>query len=168
MRQLAIVLVVVAVLSGCAGNNPQTREEFRKTRLDGVPLNMVDSHLANRRFEDVVNALKQKSAECFNFDVTMRRTQGGITTMNATDEYRTTIRVVGPNFAELTTQFEMKKGQIALQKMPDGGFYHRAVDIERVAPRTTKLTYYGPSLESGKKSWAAIKQWSDGKAADCP
>jgi hypothetical protein len=166
MRQLAILLLVA--LTGCAGNNPQTREEFRKTRLEGVPLNMVDSYVANRRFEDVVNALKQKTAECFNVDVTMRRTQGGITTMNTTDEYRTTIRLVGPNVAELTTQFQMTKGQIVTQKVPEGGFYHRAVDIERISPRTTKLTYYGPSLESGKKAWAAVKQWSDGKASPCP
>jgi hypothetical protein len=62
----------------------------------------------------------------------------------------------------------MKSGQIVVQKVPEGGFYHRAVDIERVSPRTTKLTYYGPSLESGKKAWTAIKQWSDGKPSACP
>jgi hypothetical protein len=167
MRKFAILSAVVAALGGCAGNNPQTRDEYRKTRLDGVPLNMVDTHVANRRFEDVVNALRQKTAECFNVNVTMRRTQNGVAVMNATDEYRTTIRVVGPNAAELTTQFTTK-GQTMVQKMPEGGYYHRAVDIERVSPRTTKLTYYGPSLESGKKAWSAMKEWSDGKLSACP
>jgi hypothetical protein len=167
MLRLALLLPAIALLWGCAAGNPQTREEFRKRRLDGAPLSMVESYTANRRFEDVVNALKQKTDECFNVNVTTRRSQGGITTMNATDEYRTTVRVVGPNMAELTTQFQMK-GQIVLQKVPEGGFYRRAVDIERISPRTTKLTYYGSSLDSGKKAWAAIKEWSDGKASACP
>jgi hypothetical protein len=168
MKQELVICAAVVALAGCAGNNPQTREEFVKTRSAGVPFNMVDTHVANRRFEDVVGSLRQKAQECLNVDVTMKRTQGGITAMNATDEYRTNVRVAGPNRAELTTQFEMSKGQVALQKRPEGGFYERAVDIERASPRTTKLTYYGSSRDSGKKVWGAIKAWSDGNAAACP
>ena len=168
MRHFTLVLSAAVVVAGCAGNNPQTREEFVKTRRDGVPFNMTDSHVANRRFEDVVSTLRKKSEECLNVDVTMTRTQGGIKAMNATDEYRTQVKLVGPNMAELTTQFHMAKGQIVTQKVPEGGFYTRAVDIERISARTTKLTYYGPSLESGKKVWGTIKEWSDGKNSPCP
>jgi hypothetical protein len=167
MGRLAGWLVVTMALYGCAGNNPQTREDFVKTRQAGVPFNMMDSYVVNRRFEDVVKSLQQKAGECLNVDSIMTRTQGGVTTMNAKDEYRTTIRVLDRNRAELTTQFQMK-GQIVTQKVPEGGFYNRAVDIERASPRTTKVTYYGSSLDSGKKVWAAIKDWSDGKTSPCP
>jgi hypothetical protein len=167
MPKHAFFLFVIAALSGCAGANPQTRDEFRKAMLDGAMFSMVDTYIASRRFDDVVEALNRKTAECFNVNVTMRRTEGGMTTMHTTDEYRTTVRVVGAGSAELTTQFQMK-GQIVLQKMPEGGFYSRAVDIERVSPTRTKLTYYGPSHDSGKKAWAAIKQWSEDQSSPCP
>jgi hypothetical protein len=167
MSKLAGLFCIIATLSGCAGINPQTRDEFRQSKLDGVPFSMVDSYMSSRRFEDVVNTLKQKTSECFNVDVTMRRTQGGITTMNARDEYRTTVRIVSANRAELTTQFHMK-GQIVLQQVPEGGFYNRAVDIERLAQNKTKLTYYGNSFESSKLAWNVMKQWSDGQATPCP
>jgi len=168
VRYFVLVASAAVVAAGCAGNNPQTREEFVKTRRDGVPFNMTDSYVANRRFEDVVSSLRKKSEECLQVDVTMKRTQGGMTAMNATDEYRTVVKVVGPNMAQMTTQFQMAKGQIVTQKVPEGGFYARAVDIERASPRTTKLTYYGSSLDAGKKAWGTIKEWSDGKNSPCP
>lgn len=170
MRKLAVACSVIAILSSCAGAAPsQTREEFIQNKLSGAPFSMVDSYVTNRRFDDVVNTLKQKTAECFNVNVTTHRTEspGGITTMKTTDEYRTTIRVVNANRAELTTQ-RTSKGQISLQKVPEGGFYHRAIDIERLTSSTTKLTYYGPSLDSSKRAWAAIKQWSGGQQSPCP
>lgn len=69
--------------------------------------------------------------------------------------------------AELTTQFT-SKGVVYAQKVPDGGFCHRAVDIERISPSSTKLTYYGSRFASSKAAWAAIKEWSDGRASACP
>jgi hypothetical protein len=71
----------------------------------------------------VVKSLKQKVDECLQVNVTMKRTEGGMTTMNTTDEYRTKVVAIDKNHAELTTQY--------------------AVDIERLTPSTTKLTYYG-------------------------
>lgn len=170
MRKLVLVSGIVVVLSGCAGMQPaQTRKEFVQKNLDGIPFSMVDRHVTKRRFEDVVNSLRRKTAECFNVDVTTRRSQsqGGITTSQVRDEYRTTIRVVSANRAELTTQYT-SKGMINLQTVPEGGFYSRAVDIDRLTSGATKLTYYGASFESAKKAWAAIKEWGDGKATPCP
>jgi hypothetical protein len=168
MRRLSVVPAVAVVLSGCAGMEPaQTRKEFVQKNLDGVPFSMVDKYVAKRRFEDVVAALRQKTAECFNVNVTTTRSQGGMTTSKVRDEYRTTIRLVSANRAELTTQ-HTSKGIVYLQKIPEGGFYSRAVDIDRLTLGTTRLTYYGSSFESGKKAWAAIKDWSDGKATPCP
>jgi hypothetical protein len=166
MSKLACLLFAVAVLSGCAGMNPQTRDEFRQALTGGVPFGMVDTYVANRSFEDVVNTLKQKAEECLNVDKTMQRREGGMTTMRTKEEYRTAIRVVNSNLAEMTTQWQWR-GVIILQKVPEGGFYSLAVDIERVPSSKTKLTFYGSSF-GGKSVWTAIKQWSDGQLVPCP
>ena len=174
MHRLVLISGVVAILYGCAGLTlSQTREEFVQRKRDGEPFSMVDTYIAKRQFDDVVKTLKQKTAECFNVNVTTRRTEGasspqaGITTMNIRDEYRTTIRTINSNRAELTTQ-HTTKGMVSLQKVPEGGIYDRAVDIERLTAGKTKLTYYGPSFDSAKKVWTAIRQWSDGQPTPCP
>lgn len=169
MFKLVLAVGVAAVLSGCAGGGatPQTRAEYVQSHVRGVPFSMMDTHISHRSFEQVVQSLRQKSKECFDTNVTTTRTQGGVRTMNIKDEFRTTVRVLSAGRAELTTQFT-SKGIVYLQKVPDGGFYHRAVDIARVSPSKTKLTYYGSKFESSKLAWAAIKQWGDGKATACP
>ncbi len=168
MRKLWLVCGIAAVLAGCAGLTPsQTREEFVQRKQKGEPFSMVDTYVAKRRFEDVVKTLSQKTAECFNVDITTRRSEGGMTTMNLKDSYRTTVRIVSANRAELTTR-HTTKGMANPQKVPKGGLYYRAVDIERQSSGSTKLTYYGPSVAGGKSVWTAMKQWSDGQQAACP
>jgi hypothetical protein len=158
---------MASILFGCAGANPQTRDEYVQSHVRGVPFSMTDTYVSSRGFDQVVASLRRKSEECFNTNVRTTRTQGGVRTMNIRDEFRTSVRVVSAGKAELTTQFT-SKGIVYLQKVPDGGFYNRAVDIHRVSPSSTKLTYYGSTFESSKLAWAAIKQWADGKATACP
>jgi hypothetical protein len=162
------ILCLTVILAGCGATmNPQTRDEYRQAIASGAPLTMTDTYVAKRRFDDVVKSLKQKVDECLQVNVTMKRTEGGMTTMNTTDEYRTKVVAIDKNHAELTTQYTMK-GAIVLQQVPPGGFFATAVDIERLTPATTKLTYYGGSTSGGKAKWDALKQWSDGKAVTCP
>ena len=168
MHRLWLICSIAAVLAGCAGLTPsQSREEFVRRKTQGEPFSMMDTYVTKRRLEDVVKTLSQKTAECFNVDVTTRRSEQGMTTMNLTDKYRTTIRTVNANRAELTTR-HTTKGMATPQKIPKGGLYYRAVDIERLSSGSTKLTYYGPSIAAGKSAWAAMKQWSDGQPAACP
>lgn len=167
MKNTLLLLTVAAFLSGCAGANPQTREDFRKSRLEGSPLSFVDTYVSQRPFDEVVKTLNQKVNECFQVNVTTKRSVGGIPTMNQTDEFRTTIRNVDKNHAELTTQFTMK-GAIVMQQVPPGGFYQSAMDIERLTPTTTKLAFYGPTIGGGRDKWNALKQWSDGQSVPCP
>jgi hypothetical protein len=165
MRKLAFLTCGVALLSGCAGGNPQTRVEFQET-MSHSSLGFVESHIAKRRFDDVMKTLRQKAEECLQYNLTTTREQGGIRTMNQTDEIRTTIRAVNNDRAEMTIQLTMK-GAIVMQQVPPGGFYNAAMDIERLTPGTTKLTYYGSSLSAGKTRWGALKQWGDGQLAPC-
>src|SRR6185295_16376707 len=102
-------------LAGCGATmNPQTRDEYRQAIASGVPLTMTDTYVVQRRFDEVVKSLKQKADECLQVDVTTKRSQGGMTTMNVRDEYRTSVRVVDKSRAELTTQSTMK-GAIVVQ-----------------------------------------------------
>jgi hypothetical protein len=39
----------------------QTREEFGKVIAAGAPLTFTDSHVVQRRFDDVVKSLRQKA-----------------------------------------------------------------------------------------------------------
>jgi hypothetical protein len=92
-----------------------TREEFRKVIASGAPLTFTDTYVVQRRFDDVVKSLQQKADDCLQVDARMTRTSGGIQTMNTKDEYRTSVRVVDKNRAELTTQMTMK-GAIVVQQ----------------------------------------------------
>jgi hypothetical protein len=168
MRSAIFAAVAAAVLSGCATNYPQTREELRKGIVESdSSFKFVDTYVAKRRFDDVVKSLKQNVEQCFDQDVTTTRSQGGMTTMNQTDEWRTSVKVINRNRAEVTTQMTMK-GAIVPVKVPPGGFYVTAVDVERLTASTTKLSYYGSTSSGSKERWDLIRQWSDGKPTPCP
>jgi hypothetical protein len=167
VRKLTFVISCAIVLSGCS-SYPQTRDDFRKSIRSGAGYSYTDSYVAKRPFDDVVRTLKQKVDQCFQANVTTTRTTaGGMTTMRQTDEYRAVIRVIDKNHAEFTSQVAMK-GAILLEKMPEGGYYKAAMDIQRISPTTSKLTYYGDSLEGSKAVWAALRKWSDGVLVACP
>ena len=168
MRNAIFIALAMAVLFGCAMNYPQTREEFRQQVVTSDSrFKYIDTHVAKRRFDDVVKSLKENVVQCFDQNVTTRRSQGGMTTMNVTDEWRSSVRVVNRNLAEVTTQWTMK-GAIVPGKVPPGGLYMTAVDIERLTPSTTKLSHYGSTASGSKERWDLVKQWSDGKRTPCP
>ena len=167
MRIATLAAALAAVLlSGCL-HYAQTRDEFRQSIVSSDSrFKYVDTHVAKRRFDDVVKSLKQNVPECFNQNVTTTRTQGGIMSMNQTDEWRTTVEVIDNNRAEVTTRQAMK-GAIT-PGQPAGGYYVNAVDIERATRGTTKLSFYGSTSSGSKERWDLIRQWSDGKHTPCP
>jgi len=168
MRNAIFAAMAAAVLSGCAMNYPQTREEFRQQIVaSDSRFKFIDTYVAKRRFDDVVKSLQANVVQCFDQNVTTTRAQGGMTTMNQTDEWRSSVRVVNRNRAEVTTQMAMK-GAIVPGKVPPGGLYMTAVDIERLTASTTKLSYYGSTSSGSKERWDLVKQWSDGKPTPCP
>jgi hypothetical protein len=167
MRKLSFFASLIILVSGCASMDPQTRDEYRAAVDGGRPFSMKESFVAKRGFDEVVKTLRQKSDECLNVNIKTTRKQDGMTTMATTDEVRTAVRVVNSKHAELTMRMN-PKGIIMLNKVPEGGFYRMAIDIDRLTAGTTRLTYYGPSTDHGKRRLAVIKQWSDGKQAGCP
>lgn len=169
MKHVSMAASLAALLlAGCGATlAPQTRPEYVAKIKEGGAFLAVDSHVANRSIEQVVATLRQKSQECLTGESQLRRSSGGMTTMQLTNQYSTVVRTIDSGRAELTTQFNAK-GSAYVQQVPQGGFYERAVDIERLSPTTTKLTYYGTNFSSAMKVWSALKDWSDGRMSACP
>ncbi|HEY1227601.1 MAG TPA: hypothetical protein VGF26_09795 [Ramlibacter sp.] len=161
MKKTASMLAMAAILAGCA--QPQTRDAFVQTIRGGQTLTYTESYVAKRSLDDVTRSVEAKAGECFSWELGGVRAQGS--TMRVAEEYIASVQKVDRNRSELTVRRLMSSSAI---KQPAGGFYFLAVDMERVGTNSTKLTYYGNSLSSGKANWAAVKQWSDGQMVACP
>jgi hypothetical protein len=160
-----LLFATVLALAGCV-STPQTRDEFKLMVQDHPRLAMVGSHTANRRFEDVIGSLERKWQECYGLQRTMTRTQGGMTTMRVRDTFHPQLSKVSDSVAEMTLRMTTE-GMIMLNKVPEGGEYIVALDIERVARNRTKLTWYSGSMGGWKEGWERNKQWSEGKDVAC-
>jgi hypothetical protein len=161
----ALVLAAVALAAGC-NTAPLTRDEFKKGVQSQSMLTLTGSHASSRRFEDAVAMLERKWKECYGFQRTTTRTQGGMTTMNYKDTYHPRVRKVSSSLVEMTLQMTTE-GMIMLSKVPEGGDYIVALDVERAAGNKAKLTWYSGSLGGWKAAWERNKQWSDGKDVAC-
>ena len=58
------------------------------------------------------------------------------------------------------------RGMVMLSKVPEGGEYIVALDIERAGKNSTRLSWY--SRPGGwRDEWELNKQWSEGKDLPC-
>jgi hypothetical protein len=164
MRRV-LVLATAAIVAGCQTSAP-TRDEFKKG-VQGYPsLAITGSHASSRRFEDVVATLERKWKQCYSVQTTTTRSQGGMTTMNYKDTLHPRVRRVNASLVEMTLQVTTE-GMIMLSKVPEGGDFVVALDVERTAGNKAKLTWYSGSLGGWKAAWERNKQWSDGKDVAC-
>ena len=164
MRGLSLVATVI-FLAACT-TSAQNRDDFKKTIQSYPSLSVTGSHASSRRFEDVVATLERKWKECYSVQRTTTRTQGGMTTMNYKDTFHPRVRRVNGSLVEMTLQVTTQ-GMIMLSKVPEGGDYVVALDIERAPGNKAKLTWYSASLGGWKAAWERHKQWSDGKDVAC-
>lgn len=160
-----ILLFVTAIfLAGCT-TTPQTRDELKTTMKNHPKLGIADSYTANRRFDDVVATLDRKWKECYGIRRTTTRSEGGMTTMRYRDTYHPQSRKVNNSLVEMTLQMTTE-GMVMLNKVPPGGEYIVALDLERLPGNKTKLTWYSAAW-GWTKGWEKNKQWSDGKDVAC-
>jgi hypothetical protein len=164
MSKTGIVLMALATLGGCA-EFPKSRPEFQQLVRSGASLSQTDSHVAKRSLDDVVRLLRPRLTDCFDYNVTWRRMEGGATVGASRERWQSSLRAVDKSHAEVTVQ-RLVGG--AVQKQPEGGIYVVAVDLDRLDAASTKLTFYGPSTGFGNSTWDSFKQWSEGKSAGCP
>ena len=156
-------IIIVISLFGCV-SAPQTRAELKTTVVNHPSLSVVGSHTSNRRFEEVVAMLERKWQECYSVRRTTTRSEGGMTTMRYRDSYYPQSRKVNNSLVEMTLQMTTE-GMIMVTKVPPGGDYMVALDLERLPGNKTKLSWY--SAMGWTDSWERNKKWSDGKDVAC-
>ena len=157
------LLIGVISLAGCVAA-PQTRDELKTTAVAHPSLSVVGSHTSNRRLEDVAATLERKWRECYSVRRTTTRTASSGAMAAYRDTYHPKSRRVSNSLIEMTLQMTTE-GMTSLTKLPPGGEYLVALDLERAPGNKTKVTWY--SIRGWTDSWERNKQWSDGKDLAC-
>jgi hypothetical protein len=122
-------------------------------------------YMVNRPFDDVAASLQKKWRQCYDINATTKRTAGGMTTSNYTDTFHPKFKRIDNSHLEMTLQMTTK-GMVMLNKIPEGGEYVIALDLQRVSENKTKLSWY--SYSWGKKAeLERNKAWGDGKNVAC-
>ena len=159
------VMLVPVLLAGC-NNMPQTRGDFTTMAAEHKSWYIAESHTSNRRLEDVAATLQRKWNECYSVARTTTRTQGGMTASRYTDTMHPRSVKVSNSLVEMTLQVTTE-GMVMLNKIPEGGEYRVALDLERQPGNKTKLTWYSPSVADWREVWERNKKWGDGKDVAC-
>jgi len=157
------LLIVVISLAGCVAA-PQTRDELKTTAVAHPSLSVVGSYTSSRRFEDVAASLERKWQECYAVRRSTTREASSGARATYTDSYRPQFRKASNSRVEMTLQMTTQ-GMTSLTKLPPGGEYIVALDLERLPGNNTKLSWY--SIRGWTSSWERNKQWSDGKNVAC-
>lgn len=157
------LLIAVIFLAGCVAA-PQTRDELKTTAVAHPSLSVVGSYTSIRRFEDVAASLERKWQECYAVRRSTTREASSGARATYTDTYNPQSRKVSNSLVEMTLQMTTQ-GMTNLTKLPPGGEYVVALDLERLPGNKTKLSWY--SIRGWTASWERNKQWSDGKNIAC-
>ena len=157
------LLLAVVLLAGCVAA-PQTRDELKTTAVAHPSLSVVGSYTSSRRLEDVAATLERKWQECYSVRRTTTRTTSYGAQASYSDTYKPQMRKVSNSLMEMTLQMTTQ-GMVMVTKVPPGGEYVVALDLERLAGNKTKLTWH--SIRGWDESWERNKRWSDGKDVAC-
>lgn len=153
---------LVAVLLGGCASTPQTRDEHIALMKSNPSWTIVDTYTSSRPFDEVVVMIDKKWQECYNVNKTTSTTRNGLKS-GYKDEYHPKAYKVSNSLTEMTLQ--MTTSMMMLNKVPPGGFYFVALDLQRLSGNKTKLNWY--STSEWKNSWEKNKQWSEGKNVSC-
>lgn len=162
----ASVLLTSLLVAGCV-TSPQTRQQLKDASIKSPRMMIADSYVANRSLESVAGSLERKWRECYEVSVTTTRSnKAGMTTSRYQDTFHPKFRRVGNARVEMTLQMTTQ-GMVALNKVPEGGEYMVALDLDRLPGNKTRLSWHSPRI-GWKDSWETNKQWADGKDVPCP
>jgi hypothetical protein len=161
----AIAAIAALLLAGCATQQPQNAEEFRK-QAPGAFLMGSETFEVNRPLRDVAAAWQRRAPECLNASV--RTTSQTSTSYQViTTTYRPTV-VVGKERAELHVQRDFKgSGVIMVGNPPEGGPYIIVADAYPLPGNRTKVQMLAPTKGQAVVI-RAIKSWASGENLGCP
>jgi hypothetical protein len=165
MGRIVSCTAVATLLAGCATQQPQNAEEFRKV-APGAFLMASETLEVNRPLRDVGAAWQRRAPECLNASV--RTTSQTSTSYQViTSTYKPTV-VVGKDRAELHVQREFKgSGVITVGNPPQGGPYIIVADAYPLPGNRTRLQLIAPS-KGQDVVIRAIKSWASGENLGCP
>jgi hypothetical protein len=157
-------LAAATAIAGCAGQMPQTAEEFRKA-APGAFLMKTESYEVNRPLRQVAAAFQKRAPECLN--VTVRTTSQTTTSYQViVTTYKPTV-VVSNERAELHLQRTHERGVVKVYKEPEGGHYLLVADAYPVGSNRTRIELFGPS-KGHDVIYRAISGWATGENLGCP
>lgn len=161
----AIAIIAVALLAGCATQQPKNAEEFRKV-APGAFLMGSETFEVNRPLRDVAATWQRRAPECLNASV--RTTSQTSTSYQViTTTYKPSV-VVGKERAELHVQREFKgSGVITVGNPPEGGPYIIVADAYPLSGNRTKVQMIAPT-KGQDVLIRAIKSWASGENMGCP
>lgn len=161
----AVAIIAALSLAGCATQQPQNAEEFRKA-APGAFLMGSETFEVNRPLSAVAAAWQRRAPECLNASV--RTTSQTSTSYQViTTTYKPTV-VVAKERAELHVQREFKgSGVITVGNPPPGGPYIIVADATPVAANRTKVQLLAPT-KGQDVVIRAIKSWASGESLGCP
>ena len=161
----AIVIIAALLVAGCATQQPQNAEEFRK-QAPGAFLMGHETFEVNRPLRDVAAAGQRRAPECLNASV--RTTSQTSTSYQViTTTYRPTV-VVGKERAELHVQRDFKGGGVIMVgNPPEGGPYIIVADAYPLPGNRTKVQMLAPT-KGQDVVIRAIKSWASGENLGCP
>lgn len=158
-----IGFVVAVMLSACA-TSPQSRDELKSAARAHPTAMIYASYTSKRRFEDVIATLELKWNECYGISKSTTRYGNG-DAAQFRDTLHPRIDKVNGFLVEMTLQVS-REGMARLGKVPEGGDYMVALDVERLLGAKTRLTWHSATA-GWQEQWELNKQWSDGKEAAC-
>jgi hypothetical protein len=157
-------LLVAALLSGCAVNQPQTAAEFRDM-APGATFGKHDSFIVNRNFDDVARTFEKQAYQCL--DKRIRMTESGHMYHHVVVTDYTPTVLVKENTAELHLQFRHEQGVLAVSEMPEKGYYLMVADATRMDGNNTQIDMYRPAIGHDAVV-RAVKGWATGENVGCP
>jgi len=162
-RNLTVSLLCAA-LAGCAGQAPQTADEFRQ-QAPGAFLMGKETLEVNRPFRDVAETFRRKAPECLNVAV-RSVSQSSTSYQNIVAEYKPTV-LITKDRAELHLQRKYTKGVMNVYKEPEEGHYILIADAYPVPPNKTRVELIAPTrgLDAVVR---AVKGWATGENVGCP
>ena len=161
----AVAIIALLLLAGCATQQPQSADEFRKV-APGAFLMGSETFEVNRPLRDVAAAWQRRAPECLTASV--RTTSQTSTSYQViTTTYKPTV-VVGKERAELHVQREFKgSGVITVGNPPAGGPYVIVADAYPLPGNRTKVQMIAPT-KGQDVVIRAIKSWASGENLGCP
>jgi hypothetical protein len=144
------LIVLVALLSGCAFNPPKTQSEYRK-RMAGDE-GKIETIQSKRPLEDIKREIREFSAQCYNTGSTTTRREYAVSTSFTTIMYPEWVKT-RPGWNTFQIRYDSRPRAMG---MPEGGNWVFMADLKSNGKGTTAQLLYPNTSFSAPDNIKAI------------